>query len=290
MKCSASIQLPKGTHLKPVITGKVEHEEFTVEKLHFQSSPGLYVTGNLYLPKKIDKPLPAILYVCGHGQVKKDGIAYGSKAHYQHHGGWFARNGYVCLIIDTLQLGEIEGIHHGTYKYDMWWWINRGYTPAGVEAWNCIRALDYLETRKEVDAHENGRYRAQRRRGIKLVDRGPRRADQGRGADRGDHRPAESRGRWRRRGSLRLHVHGQHLSLGLPASRRPRRAAALAHCEHRPRPDLPARRRRTSPLADQEDLRPTSAHTKTSACRSVGADTTTRKNCKSRRFAGFSGI
>jgi len=33
----------------------------------------------------------------------------------------------------------------------MWWWLNRGYTPAGVEAWNCVRALDYLETRPEVD-------------------------------------------------------------------------------------------------------------------------------------------
>ena len=47
---------------------------------------------------------------------------------------WFARHGYVCLTIDTLQLGEIEGIHHGTYRYGMWWWLNRGYTPAGVEA------------------------------------------------------------------------------------------------------------------------------------------------------------
>ena len=35
-----------------------------------------------------------------------------------------------------LQLGEIEAIHHGTYRYKMWWWNNRGYTPAGVEAWN----------------------------------------------------------------------------------------------------------------------------------------------------------
>lgn len=148
--------LPERTDLKPVITGKVEHDEFIVEKLHFQSRPGLYVTGNLYVPKKIEKPLPAILYVCGHGQVKKDGIAYGAKAHYQHHGGWFARNGYVCLTIDTLQLGEIEGIHHGTYRYGMWWWLNRGYSPAGVEAWNCIRALDYLESRKEVDATKMG--------------------------------------------------------------------------------------------------------------------------------------
>ena len=148
--------LPEKTDLKPVITGKIEHEQFTVENLHFQSRPGLYVTANLYIPKDLEKPAPTILYVCGHGNVKKNGISYGSKTSYQHHPAWFARHGYVCLIIDTLQLGEIEGIHHGTYRYKMWWWNCRGYTPAGVEAWNCIRALDYLETRKEVDAGRIG--------------------------------------------------------------------------------------------------------------------------------------
>ena len=148
--------LPEKTDLKPVITGRIEHEQFTVENLHFQSRPGLYVTANLYIPKGLEKPAPAILYVCGHARVKKDGISYGSKTSYQHHPAWFARHGYVCLIIDTLQLGEIEGIHHGTYRYKMWWWNSRGYTPAGVEAWNCIRALDYLETRKEVDASRFG--------------------------------------------------------------------------------------------------------------------------------------
>ncbi|MBC8355011.1 MAG: acetylxylan esterase [Planctomycetes bacterium] len=143
---------PERTDLKPVVTGKVDHDEFTVENIQFQSRPGLYVTGNLYVPKNVAGKLPTILYVCGHGRVKKDGISYGNKTHYQHHGGWFARNGYVCLTIDTLQLGEIEGIHHGTYSHDRWWWLNRGYTSAGVEAWNCLRALDYLETRPEVDA------------------------------------------------------------------------------------------------------------------------------------------
>jgi dienelactone hydrolase len=148
--------LPAKTDLKPVVTGTIEQDDFVVEKLHFQSQPGLYVTGNLYRPKKVEEPLPAILYVCGHGVVKKGNVSFGNKVHYQHHGAWFARNGYVCLTIDSLQLGEIEGIHHGTNNLGMWWWLGRGYTPAGVEAWNCVRALDYLETRPEVDKKRFG--------------------------------------------------------------------------------------------------------------------------------------
>lgn len=147
---------PEKTDLKPVITGQFEHDGVIVEKLHFQSRPGLYVTANYYRPKEQDGPLPTILYVCGHGRVKIDGISYGTKANYQHHPLWFARNGYTCLIIDTLQLGEIEGIHHGTYRYNRWWWNARGYTSAGVEAWNGIRAIDYLVSRPEVDAARIG--------------------------------------------------------------------------------------------------------------------------------------
>ena len=148
--------LPKKTDLKAVITGTAEQDEFTVENIYFQSRPGLYVTANLYIPKNIEKPVPAILYVSGHGPVKKNNISYGNKVSYQHHGAWFARHGYICLTLDSLQMGEIEAIHHGTYRYDMWWWNSRGYTSAGVEAWNCIRALDYLQTRKEVDKDRIG--------------------------------------------------------------------------------------------------------------------------------------
>ncbi len=142
---------PERTPLKAQVTGKVEGDGFRVENLHFQSLPKLYVTANLYLPEKVEKPLPAILYVCGHARSEKDGIRYGNKTSYHHHGVWFARNGYVCLVIDTIQRGEFPGIHHGTYRHGMWWWNSRGYTPAGVEAWNGMRALDYLETRPEVD-------------------------------------------------------------------------------------------------------------------------------------------
>ena len=148
--------LPERTPLKIQITGVLKHEEFDVKKLHYQSSPKLYVTANLYLPKKISNPAPAILYVCGHGKVKINGTSYGNKTHYHHHGAWFARNGYVCLVIDTIQLGELEGIHHGTYSHDMWWWNSRGYTPAGVEAWNGIRAIDLLESLDYVDKSRIG--------------------------------------------------------------------------------------------------------------------------------------
>ena len=148
--------LPKREELQAVVTGQVERDGIVVEKVHFQSSPGLYVTGNFYRPARVEKQLPAVLYVCGHGQVKTNGVSYGNKVAYQHHGAWFARNGYVCLTIDTIQLGEIEGVHHGTYREGMWWWNSRGYSPAGVEAWNCMRALDYLETRSEVDKERMG--------------------------------------------------------------------------------------------------------------------------------------
>ena len=148
--------LPPRVDLKSVVTGRLEQEGFVVEKLQFQSMPGLYVTANLYLPQSVAAPAPAVLYVCGHAIVKTNGISCGNKTGYQHHGIWFARHGYVCLLIDTVQLGEIEGLHHGTYREGMWWWNARGYTPAGVEAWNSIRALDYLETRPEVDRDRIG--------------------------------------------------------------------------------------------------------------------------------------
>ncbi len=142
--------------LQSKITETLEFEDIVVEKLHFQSLPGLYVTTNLYRPKSVEGRIPAVLYVCGHGRVNENGVSLGNKTHYQHHPAWFARHGYVCMAIDTIQLGEIEGIHHGLYRFNRWDWPARGYTPAGVEAWNAVRAIDYLVARPEVDASKIG--------------------------------------------------------------------------------------------------------------------------------------
>jgi dienelactone hydrolase len=153
--------LPAKTDLKPEITGKVETNKYMIEKLVFQSLPNLYVTAHLYLPKPLPKEkLPVVLYLCGHGNVVKqvDGnsVSFGAKMYYQRHPAWLAEHGYACLILDTLQYSEIPGIHHGTYRLGMWSWQTLGYTPAGIECWNAIRALDYLETRPEVDMKRVG--------------------------------------------------------------------------------------------------------------------------------------
>lgn len=164
--------LPEKTPLKATVTGKVEAHGVIVEKLHYQSKPGLYVTGNLYRPgERSQGKYPAILYVCGHSGRGRDG----NKTAFQDHGFWFANNGYVCLIVDTLQLGEIPGVHHGTYgrpwghlkswgetdaekmkNHNRFWWHSLGYSPAAVECWNGVRGIDYLLTRPEVDPERIG--------------------------------------------------------------------------------------------------------------------------------------
>jgi dienelactone hydrolase len=148
--------MPPRGDLHATKTGEFEHEGIVVENLHYQSLPGLYVTANFYRPKEVTVPLPTVLYVCGHADKIKDKISYGNKTGYEHHGVWYAKNGFTCLVIDTVQLGEIRGAHHGTHRMNRWDWISRGYTPAGVEAWAGIRGIDYLVTRPEVDGKKIG--------------------------------------------------------------------------------------------------------------------------------------
>lgn len=141
--------MPEKSPLRATVTGTLERDGYVVEMLHYQSMPGLYVTGNLYRPSHVQdgERLPAVFYVCGHSHCGRNG----NKTAYQSHGIWFARHGYLCLVVDTLQLGEIAAIHHGTYRENRWWWHSRGYTPAGVECLNGVRGIDYLISRPDVD-------------------------------------------------------------------------------------------------------------------------------------------
>lgn len=133
--------------LKAQITSRFERKGYAVENILFQSLPNFYVTGNLYLPMGGGAPAPVVVYVCGHSPSP-----LGAKVSYQHHAIWFARHGIAAFVLDTIEFAEIAGVHHGTHNLEMWHWLSLGYNPAGPEVWNAIRALDYLETRREVDA------------------------------------------------------------------------------------------------------------------------------------------
>ena len=129
------------------VTGEIERKGYVVKKVLIESLPGLYVTGSLYLPNQGGR-MPAVLYLCGHAQNQK--------YHYQAHAHKFASLGFVTLVIETIQLGEIPGYHRGTHQLGMFNWYSRGYTPAGVEVWNAMRAIDLLQSLPQVDPNRIG--------------------------------------------------------------------------------------------------------------------------------------
>lgn len=147
------------THLPPAeqrpslnvrVTGTLERNGYRIEKLHYESLPRLYVAANLYVPTGTQVPahVPAVLYLCGHSPRQK--------VEYQAHARRFAQLGFVSLIVDTLQYGEVFGYHCGTYRHGFWNWYSRGYTPAAVETWNAIRGLDLLQSLPYVDGNRLG--------------------------------------------------------------------------------------------------------------------------------------
>lgn len=145
--------LPAAKERPPVpyeITGVVDRPSYRIEKLHYESLPNLHVTANLYLPKAGTSAArrPGILYVCGHLQNQK--------VQYQAHAKRFAELGFPTLIVETVQLGEVTGYHHGCYREGWFHWYSRGYSPAAIEMLNGIRGLDLLAARPEVDAERLG--------------------------------------------------------------------------------------------------------------------------------------
>ena len=138
--------LPDKSPLEMNVVRTVECDDYTIEVMHYQSLPGFYVTANLYCPKKGKKPFPVTIWGPGHGSGD-----FGMKGVRQQQASEWARNGFMCMVIDPIQAAEVYGIHHGISGYDLDEWFSRGYTPMGIEVWNTMRAVDYLLTRPDVD-------------------------------------------------------------------------------------------------------------------------------------------
>ena len=149
--------LPPKTPLNPRITGRVERDAYAIENVIFESRPGFLVTGNLYLPKApAGTRRPGVVGVCGHSDTGK---AAGS---YQSFAQGLARLGYVCFLIDPTGQGErIQRLTPELKPVLRWntWEHNFvgnqqllvGEVFGTWQAWDGIRALDYLLTRPEVD-------------------------------------------------------------------------------------------------------------------------------------------
>lgn len=139
-------------HEPPVVTvtKRLEREGYSVECLWYEPSPGLVTTANLYRPTPdADRQGgPAILYLCGHHEAQK--------RHYQSHARRFVKLGYIVLITDTINGGEVRGYHRGTHTIGAFNWISKGYSSAAAEAWASLRGFDLLAGLPEVDPDRIG--------------------------------------------------------------------------------------------------------------------------------------
>ena len=140
-----------GSGISAERAGVLEREGYIIEKLVLQSLPELYVTANFYLPRKRSARLPCVIYLNGHWP-SLDGAKTGFQDRYL----WYPANGFALLVLDPLGFGEIPGVHPGMNRLNLWHWLSLGYTPAGVEVWNAIRALDWLGSRPEIDSSRIG--------------------------------------------------------------------------------------------------------------------------------------
>lgn len=152
---------PERTPLNAKITGRIQDPEFTIEKVLFESQPGLYVTANLYLPNeaKYPKPWNGVVVVCGHSH---NGKAY---ENYQRVTALHALNGIAAMIVDPIDQGErfqnidpvakkeLSASVHGHNLLGIGS-ILLGRNTAMFEIWDAMRAFDYMQTRDDI-RHEN---------------------------------------------------------------------------------------------------------------------------------------
>jgi len=152
--------LPERTPLNPRVVGVLDRDGYRVEKVIFESQPQFYVTGNLYVPKSGQPPYPAVLFPLGHERGGKP------NPDWQHVLVSLARRGFVAFTWDTLGQGERAQFYDTDLETSKLG--ETGYTTehtmigaqcllagdniARYTIWDGIRALDYLLSRREVDA------------------------------------------------------------------------------------------------------------------------------------------
>jgi sugar lactone lactonase YvrE/dienelactone hydrolase/pimeloyl-ACP methyl ester carboxylesterase len=132
----------------------LKRDGYTVEKITFQTRPGVRMTANLYVPDAAKKKkAPAILMVHGHWKGAKQDPVVQSRCI------GAAKLGFVVLCVDAFGAGERGiGTALGEYHGDMTaaTLLPLGMPLSGLQVYENMRAVDYLETRPEVDKDHIG--------------------------------------------------------------------------------------------------------------------------------------
>ena len=134
------LPLPEKTPLRPSIFGEIRKADYSLSKVYFESLPGFFVTGNLYRPLG-DGPYPAVLSPHGHwayGRFENTGLNSGPGRAIN-----LARQGFVVFTYDMVGYNDSQQVPHtfsGRREY-LW-----GLSLSGLQLWDSIRAIDFLET------------------------------------------------------------------------------------------------------------------------------------------------
>ncbi len=143
---------PEKTPLNAHIFGRIEREDYTVEKVYFEAYPGFFTTGNLYRPKGMKGPFPGIVSPHGHwGRGRLENSEAGSVPGRCIN---FAKQGYVIFSYDMVgrcDSGEQIDHAYGGEREELW-----GLSLMALQLWNGIRAVDFLETLPDVDTDRIG--------------------------------------------------------------------------------------------------------------------------------------
>lgn len=143
------------TDLHATVTGRIQMNGFSIEKVIFQSLPGVYVTALVYVPDDHTKKHPGVLVPAGH--------AVDGKVHYQALSQRLVGRGYVVISWDPVGQGERSQFWDaaaGKSRYNLICGEHAvmgnlaylaGANLARWEIWDGIRAVDYLLTRPEID-------------------------------------------------------------------------------------------------------------------------------------------
>jgi cephalosporin-C deacetylase-like acetyl esterase len=149
---------PERNPLAPVVVARHERPGYKVENVMFQSRPNFWVTGNLYIPSNGSGPFAGVISPCGHYPLSR------MEPEYQSVYINLVKAGFVVLAYDPIGQGErrqywnpqtnqTEVASASTYEHSMPGQVLllMGEDLTHYRIWDGMRAIDYLETRPEVD-------------------------------------------------------------------------------------------------------------------------------------------